>query len=50
MLDDPGTSEQTFDAPMVADATPMLEEIPEVAQLDAPAAFVEPTPAAGELS
>ena len=35
VLDDPGTSEQTFDAPMVADATPMLEEIPEVAQIDA---------------
>jgi len=49
VLDDPGTSEQTFDAPMVADATPMLEEVPDVEQLDAPAAFVEPTPAAGEV-
>ena len=25
VLDDPGTSEQTLDAPMLADATPMLE-------------------------
>ena len=38
VLDDPGTSEQTFDAPMVADATPMLEATPDVAQLDASAA------------
>ena len=31
VLDDPGTSEKTLDAPMTADATPMLEEIPDVA-------------------
>lgn len=49
VLDDPGTGEQTLDAPMVADATPMLEAIPEVEQLNAPAAFIEPTPAAGAV-
>lgn len=49
VLDDPGTGEQTFDAPMVADATPMLEEAPDVAKVDAPAAIVEPTPAAGAV-
>ncbi len=49
VLDDPGTGERTIDAPMLADATPMLEAIPEVAQLDAPAAFVEPTPASGAV-
>jgi hypothetical protein len=49
VLDDPGTSEKTFDAPMTADATPMQEDIPEVAQLDASAAFVEPAPAAGAV-
>jgi hypothetical protein len=49
VLDDPGTGEQTLDAPMVADATPMLEAIPDVAQLETPAAFVEPTPSAGAV-
>jgi hypothetical protein len=49
VLDDPGTGQQTFDAPMVADATPLLEEIPDVAQLEAPAAYVETAPAPGEV-
>ena len=49
VLDDPGTTEKTIDAPMTADVAPMLEEIPEVAQIDASVAFVEPTPAAGAV-
>jgi len=49
VLDDPGTGEQSLDAPMVADATPMLEAIPDVAQLESPAAFVEPNPVAGAV-
>jgi len=49
VLDDPGTGEQTLDAPVLADASPMLEQVPNVAQLDSAAAFVEPTPAAGAV-
>ena len=49
VVDDPGTSEQTLDAPMLADATPMQEQIPDVAQIDESAAFVEPAPAAGAV-
>jgi len=49
VLDDPGTGEQTLDAPALADAQPMLEQTPDVEQLNAPAAFVEPTPTAGAV-
>jgi hypothetical protein len=49
VLDDPGTGEQTLDAPMLADATPMQEQVPDVEQLEAPAALAEPTPEAGEV-
>jgi len=49
VLKDPGTGENTLDAPMTADATPMLDAVPEVEQLDASAAFVEPTPVAGAV-
>ena len=45
VLDDPGTGEQTLDAPLLADDTPMLEQTPDVTEIDTPAAFVEPAPA-----
>ena len=49
VVDDPGTGEQTLDAPALADATPMQEEVPDVTQLAEAAAFVEPVQAAGEV-
>ncbi|MEO8017464.1 MAG: hypothetical protein ABI769_06600 [Pseudomonadota bacterium] len=49
VLDDPGTGEQTLDAPALADATPMLEQTPHVEQLDAPASFVASAPVAGPV-
>jgi hypothetical protein len=49
VIADPGTGEQTLDAPAVADANPVLEQIPDVARLDEPEAFVEPAPAAGAV-
>jgi hypothetical protein len=49
VLDDPGTGEQSLQAPALADATPMLEAVPEFTQLDLPAALVEPVPAAGAV-
>ncbi len=49
VVDDPGTGEHTVDAPMVADATPMLEQIPDIAKFEPPAAAVETEPAAGEV-
>jgi hypothetical protein len=42
VIDDPGTGEQTLDAPLLADNSPMLEQVPDVAELDASAAFAEP--------
>jgi len=49
VVDDPGTGDQTLDAPALADAMPMQEQIPDVAQLDEAATFVEPVPAAGAV-
>jgi hypothetical protein len=49
VITDPGTGELNLDAPAVADSTPMQEQVPDVTQMDAPAAFVEPTPAAGAV-
>ncbi len=49
VLDDPGTGSATLDAPMLADVTPMLEQAPDVTQLDTPAAIVDATPAAGAV-
>jgi len=49
VLDDPGTSEDIVDAPMVADASPMRERVPDVEQQNASEAFVEPTPAPGAI-
>jgi len=43
-IDSPGTGEQTLDAPMLADATPVQEQTPDIEQLDAPAAVTEPEP------
>jgi hypothetical protein len=42
VIDDPGTGEQTLDAPLLADHSPMLEQVPDVTQLDTSAAFAEP--------
>jgi hypothetical protein len=42
VIDDPGTGEQTLDAPMLADNAPMLEQVPDVSELDTSAAFAEP--------
>jgi hypothetical protein len=44
VLDDPGTGEQTLDAPLLAENSRMLEQTPDVAELDTSAAFAEPTP------
>jgi len=49
VLDDPGTSEDIVDAPMVADASPMVEKTPDVESRDATEAFVEPIPAMGAI-
>ncbi|HEV7609329.1 MAG TPA: hypothetical protein VGO61_18465 [Steroidobacteraceae bacterium] len=49
VLDDPGTGEQTLDAPALADATPVLEQTPDVEELDSPAAFAETAPSAGAV-
>jgi hypothetical protein len=42
VIDDPGTGEQTLDAPLLADHSPLLEQVPDVTQLDTSAAFAEP--------
>ena len=49
VLDDPGTGEQTLDAPMLADTTPVVETIPDVEQFEAPTAVAEPELEAGEV-
>jgi len=49
VIDNPGTGEQTLDAPALADATPMQERIPDVEQIAESAALVEPVPAAGAV-
>ncbi|MEJ0084275.1 MAG: hypothetical protein WDO72_01215 [Pseudomonadota bacterium] len=46
VLDDPGTAAQTLDAPAVADAVPMLEQAPDVDELDTPEAMAQ----SGEIS
>ena len=46
VLDDPGTADQTLDAAAVADATPVLEQAPDVNELDTPEAMAQ----AGEIS
>ena len=46
VLNDPGTAAQTLDAAAVADTTPLLEQAPEVNDLDTPAAMAE----AGEIA
>jgi hypothetical protein len=49
VIDDPGTGEQTIDAPALADTTPIQEEIPDVAQIHESVALAEPIPAAGAV-
>ena len=49
VLDDPGTGEQTLDAPVLADITPMLDKAPDVEQFDNAAALVEPVPVSGSV-
>jgi hypothetical protein len=49
VVDDPGTGDQTLDAPAMADSTPVQEQIPDVEQLDEAAAFVEPVAPAGSV-
>jgi hypothetical protein len=49
VLDDPGTGELILDAPTLADATPMIEQVPDVAQTDTSAAIVDLTPTAGAV-
>ncbi len=50
VLDDPGTTEQTLDAPMVADAVPLLEATPTVEELaPAAASAAEIPPAEGPV-
>jgi hypothetical protein len=49
VLDDPGTGEQTLDAPLLADHVPVLEQTPDVVQFDSPAAVAESTPDAGTV-
>jgi hypothetical protein len=49
VIDDPGTGSETFDAPVLANAAPTVEETPDVAQVDAAAALVESTPAASAV-
>jgi hypothetical protein len=48
-LDDPGTGEQTLDAPALATSSPRLETVPDIAELSAPTPAAEPVPAAGAV-
>ena len=41
VLNDPGTGEQTVDAPAVADAAPLQDRAPDVSELESLAAFAE---------
>jgi hypothetical protein len=49
VVDDPGTGKQTFDAPLMADAAPRQESMPDIAQIDESAARIEPVPPAGDV-
>jgi hypothetical protein len=49
VIKDPGTGEHTVDAPMLADAAPVLEQETEVAELAAPAAAAETEPVPNEV-
>jgi hypothetical protein len=44
VIDDPGTGEQTLDAPPLADDSALLEQIPDVTEMNSPAAVAEPAP------
>jgi hypothetical protein len=49
VLDNPGTSEQTLDAPVLADHSPLLEHTPGVVEFDNPASVTESTPETGPV-
>jgi hypothetical protein len=49
VLNDPGTGEQTIDAPAVADVAPLQERTPDVSQLESLAAFAEYPVEAGSV-
>ena len=49
VLDDPGTGAETLDAPMLADATPLLESAPDVQEMAPAAASAELPPAEGPV-
>ena len=49
VVENPGTSTQTIDAPALADTMPMQQHIPDVAQIEESDAFVEPVPVAGTV-
>jgi hypothetical protein len=49
VLDDPGTTAETLDAPQVADAVPLLEATPPVEELAPPASVAEAPPVEGPV-
>lgn len=49
VLDDPGTGQQTLDAPMLADAVPLLEQAPDIQELAPESALLEVPPEAGAV-
>lgn len=49
VLDDPGTASETLDAPMVADAVPLMENAPNVEELAPAAASAELPPIEGPV-
>ena len=49
VLDDPGTAAETLDAPMLADAVPLVESAPDVQEMAPPSASAELPPAEGPV-
>jgi hypothetical protein len=49
VVDDPGTGERNLDAPMLADATPMQEQVHDAAEIPESAAAVEPVTETGSV-
>ncbi len=49
VLDDPGTATETYDAPMLANAVPLVESAPDVQELAPPSASAELPPAEGPV-
>jgi len=48
-LDNPGTGQQTIDAPALADISPMQERVPDIEEIDESAVLVEPVPPTGAV-